>query len=355
MTPMTTWERFSRMYQHKEADRIPIFDNPWSQTIDRWVAEGMPTRDYVSYFELDKVRHIAPDYSPRYALKTLEETDTYTIYTTSWGATLKSWKHIASTPDFMDFTVKDRETWQEAKARMVPSRDRVDWAALQANYANWRKEGAWIIGEMWFGFDVTHSWMVGTERVLMALLDDPEWCVDMFNTFLDINLAMMDMVWDAGYHFDEISWPDDLGYKGTSFFSLDMYRELLKPVQKRAIDWAHAKGIKTRLHSCGCITKLIPDFIDMGLDALNPLEVKAGVDPIAIKRQYGDKLVLHGGVNAVLWDDADAITAEIRRLVPLLKENGGYIFASDHSIPNSVSLENFRKIIHEAKTCGAYT
>ncbi|MCL2666063.1 MAG: uroporphyrinogen decarboxylase family protein, partial [Defluviitaleaceae bacterium] len=93
---------------------------------------------------------------------------------------------------------------------------------------------------------------------------------------------------------------------------------------------------------------------EMGLDALNPIEVKAGNDPLAIKKQYGDKLLLHGGVNAVLWDDTEAITEEIKRVLPGLKENGGYIFGSDHSIPSAVSLENFRHIIDTVKKYGGY-
>ena len=342
------------MYAHKEADRIPILDSPWSQTIDRWVGEGMPTRDYVGYFDLDRTGRISVDYSPRYEEKVIEETDEYKIYTTGWGATLKNWKHIASTPDFLDFKVNSREAWADAKARMAPSRDRVMWDRLKQNYPSWRKEDRWIIADMWFGFDVTHSWMVGTERLLVALLEDPEWCADMFNTYLDLNIAMLDMLWDEGYTFDEVEWPDDMGYKGTTFFSLKIYRELVKPAQKRAVEWAHAKGVKARLHSCGDINRFIPEFIDIGLDGLNPLEVKAGVDPVGLKRLYGDKLLLHGGVNAVLWDDAEAIIAEISRVVPILKENGGYIFASDHSIPNSVSLANFTQIIDAAKKHGSY-
>jgi uroporphyrinogen decarboxylase len=73
-----------------------------------------------------------------------------------------------------------------------------------------------------------------------------------------------------------------------------------------------------------------------------------------LKRQYGDKLVLHGGINAVLWDDVEAISAEMRHVVPVLKENGGYIFSSDHSVPSSVSLENFRRIVNLAKELGSY-
>ncbi|MCZ7545848.1 MAG: hypothetical protein M5R40_21040 [Anaerolineae bacterium] len=102
-------------------------------------------------------------------------------------------------------------------------------------------------------------------------------------------------------------------------------------MHKRAIDWAHAKGIKARLHSCGDVNPFLPELIEIGLDGLNPLEVKAGMDPIHVKRTYGDQLLLHGGINAVLWDDRDAIAAEMRQVIPVVKENGGYIFASDHS------------------------
>lgn len=216
------------------------------------------------------------------------------------------------------------------------------------------KEGRWIEAGLWFGFDITHSRIVGTERLLYAMVDDPEWCVDMFNTFLDLDLALLDQVWEAGYTWDAVTWPDDMGFKGKQFFSPAMYRSLLKPVHKRAIEWIHSKGGYAHLHSCGNIMPFVPDLLEIGVDCLNPMEVKAGMDPLALKRDCGDRLVLHGGVNAVLWDDRDAIVAEIERLVPALKASGGYIFASDHSIPSSVSLENFRAILDAVKRAGAY-
>jgi uroporphyrinogen decarboxylase len=108
------------------------------------------------------------------------------------------------------------------------------------------------------------------------------------------------------------------------------------------------------LHSCGDVMTLVPDLMDIGIDGLNPLEVKAGMDSIDLKRRYGDRLTLHGGINAQIWDQTDVIMAEIDRLLPVLKENGGYIFSSDHSVPNSVSLDNFRRIVERAKRTGAY-
>ncbi|NLM78689.1 MAG: hypothetical protein GX173_11495 [Ruminococcaceae bacterium] len=355
MKQMTTHERFSRMFAHQEADRVPIIDSPWKGTIQRWQREGMPTgMDWRDYFAVDKVANISVDISPRYPYRVIEETDDYIIYTSQWGVTLKQFKQADSTPDFLDFTVVDPDLWAQAKSRMTVDRDRIDWVNLKKNYAVWKAERQWIQAGFWFGFDVTHSWMVGTETLLIAMIEEPEMVKDMFHHYLDQCIAHFDMIWDAGYTFDSIYWPDDMGFKNTQFFSLSMYRDLLKPYQKRAVAWAHKKGIKAHLHSCGNIMPIVPELVEIGVDALNPIEIKAGMDVHKLKRLFGDKLVLHGGINAVLWDKKDEIIAEIDRTVPVLKENGGYIFSSDHSIPNSVSLENFQAIVAEVKKVGAY-
>ncbi len=355
MDTLSSFERFKRMYEHREADRIPIIDSPWGATVERWHREGLPTEvRWEDFFGLDKTAGIHTDNSPRYASQVIEETEEYKVYTTSWGVTLKNWKHIASTPEFIDFTIKDADSWRQAKARMTPSPDRIDWAYLDRNYRRWRQDGYWLAGHLWFGFDITHSWAVGTERLLMALVEDPEWCIDMFNHELDIGLALLDQAWQKGYTFDEIFWPDDMGYKLNQFFSVNTYRQLLKPVHQRAADWAHAKGVKVHLHSCGDIRPFIPELLDIGIDCLNPIEVKAGMDAVEIKQRYGKRLVLHGGINAVLWDNMEAIEAEMRRVLPVLKEHGGYIFSSDHSVPSSVSLAGFQHIVELAKELGRY-
>jgi uroporphyrinogen decarboxylase len=355
MAQLTSHDRFTRMYQHKIADRVPITDGPWKSTLARWQREGMPADvDWRDYMGVDHQVYLWGDNSPRYPEKVLEETEEYLIRTTLWGATIKEWKLHGGVPEFLDFTITDRDKWQEAKKRMTLSRERIDWERLKNNYADWRKKGAWLEAYFWFGFDVTHSWAVGTERILTALADDPEWCVDMFNTFLDLDIAIFEMQWDAGYTFDVVNWPDDLGFKMHQFMSVDMYRELIKPVMKRAVDWAHSKGIYARLHSCGNVMPFVPEFVDVGIDCLNPMEVKAGMDPLAIKKQFGDKLVLHGGLNAAVWHDFDVFAAEMRKYIPVLKQNGGYICSSDHSVPDAVSLDTYKKTVALAKELGKY-
>lgn len=352
---MNSWERIKRMYEHREADRVPILDDPWAGTIRRWIREGMPAgMDWEDYFGADKIGVIEVDITPRFEEKILEENDRWYIATSKWGVTMKHFKEEDSTPEFLDYRVVDADTWAEAKARMTLEDDRIPWKMLKENFPKWRAEGRWIRAVFWFGFDVTHSWMMGTENLLIAMMEEPELAEDMFDTYLSRTEALYNRIWDAGYHFDEMFWYDDMGYKGTTFFSPAMYRELLQPYHKRAVKWAHDHGIVAQLHSCGDIMAIVPDVVATGVDALNPLEVKAGMDVLKLKKEYGDKLVFRGGINAVNWNNTEAILAEINEKVPILKENGGFIFSSDHSIPNSVSLENMRQIMEEIKRVGKY-
>jgi len=355
MNAMNTYERFSRIYNHKEADRVPIIDWLWPSTLERWQREGLPIKiDFQEFFDIDHVGEIRVDNSPQFKKRTVEETEEYIIHTSEFGVTMKDWKHTTSTPQFLDHAIKDPDSWKIAKECMTPSRDRVDWDFLRNNYKNWRKRGSWVEAVLWFGFDITHAWVAGTERILIALIEKPEWVMDIIDTMLELNIAVLDMVWDAGYEFDSVIWFDDMGYKGHQFFSMQRYRDFLKPFHQRAIDWAHAKGIKAHLHSCGNINPFVPELVEMGLDALNPLEVKAGMDPVTIKRKYGDSLVLHGGMNAVHFDKPEEIEAEIVEKLPILKESGGYIFSSDHTVPDSVSLKGYGRIVELAKIHGSY-
>jgi len=343
------------MLEHREADRIPVYDVSWQGTIARWRSEGLPAdADPVDFFGLDRFRLLFADNSPRYEARTLEETDRFRIYTTSWGQTLKSFKALDSTPEFIDCIIKDPDSWRKAKERITPDRDRIDWKSLQRNYRTWRQDGTYLAADLYFGFDWMHSWVSSTETILVAMAEDPEWCSEMYHHFLDTHLSLFQMVLDAGYEFDAIRWPDDLGFKGRLFFSPATYREVLRPAHEKAVGWARERGLKSMIHSCGFVEPLIEDFIDIGIDCLNPIEVKSGMDPVAIKRKYGARIALHGGIDASQLGDMESLTARIREIVPVMKENGGYIFSTDHSIPPSIGLSDFQEVVRLAHELGSY-
>ena len=356
MVTLTERERILRTYRHQEIDHIPMLDKPWRGTLKRWHREGLPENvAWEDHFGYDRWISLFTDNSPRFERKILEQTDRYHIETTNWGATRKVFNELDSTPETLCFYYDSADKWEEAKAAMLKDHeDRINWRHLENNYAKWKAEGRFLQLGLWFGFDVAHSNLTGTENMLIAMYEEPDWVADIFDTYLTTALAQAQKILDAGYEFDGVFWYDDMGYKGAPFFSPELYRTLLKPYHKKAIDWAHERGLGTEMHSCGYIEPLIPDLVEIGLEMLNPLEVKAGMDPGKLKALYGDKLAFHGGINAQLWDDIEAVKDEMERIIPIMKEGGGYVFASDHSIPNSVSFQNMTEISSLAHKLGTY-
>ncbi|MCG3181012.1 MAG: hypothetical protein BIFFINMI_03379 [Phycisphaerae bacterium] len=353
---MTSRERLVAVFNHRMPDRVPMMDNPWEATVERWRREGLPADVSVAdYFGFDRTFSIRPDNSPRFPRHVIEETGEYTVATTAWGVTQKNWKHHGGVPEFLDHRIKDRESWADARARMAPAEDRVDWTRLEREYPKARQRGDLIFAGGWFGFDVTHSWVCGTERILMALVEDPDWCREMFMHELDVQLALFDMIRARGYEFDVLYWPDDLGYRNGPLFSPAMYRSIVQPVHAKACAWAHAKGMKTLLHSCGNVMALVPDLLNAGVDGLNPLEQKAGMDALGLKRDVGDRLVLMGGVDVRRWaEGGEDLEQETVSKIEALKADGGYIFHSDHSVPENVGFKDYCRVIELAREHGRY-
>jgi len=125
---MTTRERITCMYEHREADRAPIADSPWASTIARWEREGMPpSADWAEYLGADCIRGILPDNNPRFPMQTIEMTGEHRTYTTTWGATRKDWLTTGA-QGYLDCTVTDPDAWAKAKERMQPSREKPSMA-----------------------------------------------------------------------------------------------------------------------------------------------------------------------------------------------------------------------------------
>ena len=182
---MTSKERFQRTFEHKEADRVTMWDFPWEGTMNRWRREGMPANvTYDDYFDVDRVSRIIVDNSPRYPIEKISEDDTTVISKTEWGGIRRDFKDHDSVPDYLEFEIKDWDTWNEAKARITPSPDRVPWDYLAANYKRWRNEGHWILGDTYFAFNQITAYVMDMERFMIFMAEDPELCTDMLEHIL---------------------------------------------------------------------------------------------------------------------------------------------------------------------------
>ncbi len=352
---MTSQERVFLALQHQEADRVPWSDFPWGTTEARWHREGMPEGVSAAEHFGFELWGFGGDSSLQMETRVLEDCDDYTIATGADGATMRNWKGRTTTPELLDFAITTREKWEEVKPLMVYNDRRVNWEGARTGLEAARAKGLFTYLSWGPGFTKTCN-MVGPERCLMAMVEDPDWVRDMFMTDAQVCAAIAEEVLGRGLDVDAGWIFDDLGYKHKGFFSPAAYRELLMPAHKLVCDVFKAHGKPMILHSCGYVTEFVPLFIEAGFDCLQPLEVKAGNDLLALKQQYGDRLALMGGIDvrAMAHPDPKVIEQEIASKVPVAKAGGGYIFHSDHSVPDDVSFRQYTRVMELAAHYGSF-
>jgi uroporphyrinogen decarboxylase len=174
---------------------------------------------------------------------------------------------------------------------------------------------------------------------------DAQVCADMAEEMMGRG-----MKFDAGWIFD------DLGFRDHSFFPPETYRELLMPAHKLICQPFKSRGIPMILHSCGYTMELMPLIMEVGFDCIQPLEVKAGNDMLKLKRDYGDRIAFMGGIDvrAMASDNPDDIIREISGKIPFMKREGGYIYHSDHSVPDNVSFQQYCRVMELVDEYGRF-
>jgi uroporphyrinogen decarboxylase len=196
------------------------------------------------------------------------------------------------------------------------------------------------------GFVHQAQFLRGFEEWLIDLAADPGLAEILMDSILDVWLEMaLRMVRAAGPYVDVVFYGDDIAYQQGLLMSPRTYRRLVRPHQARLLQALHgATDAKILYHSCGSVHAVLGDLIDIGIDALNPVQVSAtGMDTAWLKREFGDRLSFWGGVDthAVLPRGApDDVRAEVRRRVEDLAQDGGYVIASVHNIQAEVPPEN---------------
>jgi uroporphyrinogen decarboxylase len=352
---ITSRQRVKMALGHEEPDRVPVHDSVWGATVDRWKGEGLPHHVPVDEYFGFELAGLGADITPRYPVAVVERNEEYIVERDAYGGLRMNHRDYSTTPEILDWPIKSREDWEHAKRRLEPSYTRVDWVSARERFETARAEGKFITYGGGLGYDLACRYMKSDE-FLMLLVTEPIWVRDMFQTLADLLVEMARMMIREGFQFDGAFVTDDLGYKMGPFFSPRTYRELLLPVERQVCDFFHSQGMPVILHSCGNVKPLIPLLIEAGFDCLQPLEVKAGMDVVELKREYGRELAFMGGIDVRLMADPDPsrIEAEIARKFEAAKPGGGYIYHSDHSIPLNVSFGQYVHVMELVRKHGQY-
>jgi uroporphyrinogen decarboxylase len=194
---------------------------------------------------------------------------------------------------------------------------------------------------------------------LMDLHRHPDYVGRMADIMTDFWIRVAENALDiVGDDIDIVFFGDDMGTQQTTLFSPKIYRQLIKPRHKRMFDALNARkadqGFKVVLHSCGSVSSLFEDLIEMGIDAINPVQINAAnMDPAEIKATYGERLAFWGAIDTqkvLPFGSQDEVRAEVRRIIDILGRDGGYVLNTVHNIQPDVPPENVVAMFEEARS-----
>ena len=352
-------ERISRMLKHQPIDRIGLFEHFWSDTQKAWVEQGhidpdVPLSDHFGFDIRESwIFNLVADLD--FERQVVAETESTVTYLDGNGAVLRRHKEHDTTPEHVDFRVQDREGWEKIKPLLTPDPRRINFEAYRREKKRADDAGQFFV---WSGanvFECMHP-VCGHEYMLMGMALDPDWITDMAETYARMTVEMQKILFAQEGYPDGIWYYEDLGYKFSPFMSPQMYRDLIKPAHKYTFDYAKEQNLPVIIHSCGYVEPLLADMIDIGMDCLQVIEVKAGMDLLKIYREYGEKIALMGGIDVrVLYtNDKRKIDEELEKKIPIVKEGYAFALHSDHSIPKTVDYDTYRYFIEKGLELGSY-
>jgi len=365
-------DRMTKTLRHQEADRVPVSDFFWGSFLERWRRElGLPSgTDIYKYYDLDWIVTV-PNMDPHIRpFETLEETGDHVIVRTGFEAVVR--KNFADPmPAFLKFDTDTIEKMRDFRFD-DPRDDRRYFAAGDNQIAGVgdgfaRNSPQWVetVRSLYPWIPVYGSvceaqemlWrIIGLENVMLWIglyPDEVGRFVERLGEFaLGITKAQIKA---AGGLLDGMVVWGDVAYRKNLFFSPDYWRTYYKPVVRAIVEECHAHGLPVIYHGCGNVRSIFGDFIEARVDAYNPLEAKAGLDVVELRRQYDHKIAFCGNMDVLTW--AQATEEELRRVV-LTKLNaakgGGFIFQSDHSVPGNVSARSYEYVINLVREYGTY-
>ncbi len=365
-------DRMNKALKHEEPDRIPVSDFFWGSFLERWRSEkGLPAdTDVYEYYDLDwlvTIHNMDPHIKD---FEILHENEEEVLVRTGFEAVLRK-KFADPMPEFTHFetdTIEKAEAFEfddPADPRRFLSGGDNQIGGVGDGYA--RNLPPWIetvqknrpyipvYGSQCEANEYMTRIVGGQNLLLWAgLYPDRfgqfvkrtnEWALEMLKAQIRAADGLIDgmVIWG------------DVAYRKDLFFNPNYWRKWYKPGLAAMVETCHAAGLPVIYHGCGNVRRIFEDFIEVGIDAYNPLEAKAGMDVIELRRIYGHRIAFCGNMNVIDW--AGCTKEELKPIV-LRKLNaakgGGMIFQSDHSVPSNISAENYEYVVNLVREYGQY-
>lgn len=382
--PLTSKERVIATINHQEPDRVPIVVGVSNAT-------GIKMKTYQAIKDLagiDAPDEYIYDWPELGTAKVDEETlqrlhvdvrgvldleseqirqrnknrEPHSPYRDSWGSgqvEVAEGEWTSGAPPMRDATIIEEienYPWPDLDdpTRVAHAREEARKLAEENEYA--------IMGTPWLLFPFERAFsMQGMDMFLLNMAMRPDFAKALLAKITEKCKQMMgNFLRETGEYLDIIKIGDDLGTQESLMISPKMYREMLKPFHADLIAFTKARtDAKVFFHTDGDVFDLIDDFIEIGVDILNPVQTSAGrmSDLEGLKRRFGDRIVFCGAIDThqVLPEGSpEEVEQEVRRVINALGPGGGYMLASVHTIMNDVPAENVLAMVDAVEKYGYY-
>ena len=258
------------------------------------------------------------------------------------GRTMLLLKRTATIPLPMDFPVKTMDDWLRVKPHLAFRPERIHWDEVEAARRA-QAEGCLVVAHMPGAFDIPRE-LMGEEVACLAYYEQPELMADILATIADTTRRVLEPI-SAKLRIDQLMVHEDFAGKSGPMVGPVQIREYFQPYYREIWDLVASGGARVfEQDTDGNINPVIPALLDCGLTSIYPMEPAAGMDIVAVRRTYGRRLALRGGIDKhVLREDRAAIRRELEyKLTDPALRAGGCAFGLDHRIPNGTPLDNYR-------------
>jgi uroporphyrinogen decarboxylase len=381
---MTSRERVLAVLNHETPDRVPIVLGPSNATgvkmgtyrrikeligvqaedryIYDWPELGTADMDEATLDRLHSDVRGVLDLEPASVMERNRQREPHSPHFNSWGGGAIESEPGSWFPGI--HPLENATTLEELEAHAWPDMDdptRVAHVKAHAKQlADENKYG--IVATPWLLFPLERAFeMQRMDKFLMNMVKHP----DFARALLEKNASMCKTLMghflrECGDNIDIIKIGDDLGMNTSLLMSPKMYRAILKPIHADYIAFIkqHTKA-KVMFHTDGDILPLIPDFIEMGVDILNPIQTSAGKmsDLQALKTQFGKDILFCGAIDTLQvlpFGTPQQVRDEVKRVINILGEGGGYMLGAVHTVMNDVPAENVLAMVDAVEEFGYY-
>ncbi|MBC8496619.1 MAG: hypothetical protein ISS57_18595 [Anaerolineales bacterium] len=382
---MTPRERVLAAINHEEPDRVPIVIGVSNATgikmkpyqgikelasidapdhyIYEWPELGTAEIDEATMQHLHSDVRGVRDIHPAATLKRNREREAHSPFVDSWGSGQMEIEPGVWYPGVHPLSEATAIEEIEAYPGWPDMRDPTRVAHVKETARRLAKQNEYaIMATPWllFPFERAHA-MQGMDVFLLNMAMYPDFAQALLHKITEACKSLMGpFLEELGNNVDIIKIGDDLGTQDSLMISPKMYREILKPLHADFIQFIRERTkAKVFFHTDGDVFPLIPDFIEIGVDILNPIQTTAGkmADLPALKKHYGKNIVFCGGIDThriLPYGTPEEVRQEVRRVMQTLGPGGGYMVASVHTIMNDVPPENVLAMIDAVEEFGHY-